>query len=149
MERKYCISRRTFVGNCIGTIVRMAPANKPRKLEIINDKLIAYFRENTKQFAVNKEGQPYPETSEYINYPKMTEEQIKKLINNIVSIKEIEELNLSNYEYNKGVSVNDENRPTWCFVDRYSQQNEDDNFIDLWALTRNIFSAIYNEITED
>lgn len=148
-KEKYVLSKRAFLGHCVMCIVQQAPANMPRKIEKIIYELNKYFRENTRMFALDKFGNQIPETSDFINYPTMAEDEIKKLVDNIVSIKEIEELNLSNNEYKNNVTVDDENRPKFTFYDRYSKEDDDNDFIDLDALTRNIFNGLMHELIED
>lgn len=61
------------------------------------------------------------------------------LSKHLLAIPEIEELNLSQVEYNAGIKVHDEKRIGWVFTSAYSKNPpKEDDFVDLDAYVRNI-----------
>lgn len=114
----------------MGEIYALAPGNKPRSAEEIAEGIVTNFKKHCKQM-----GDFY--------YHEMELRDVKAFINTILlPIEKFQELNLSNNEYQKGTSVEDESRPTIQFVSMYSYIPEDDDFVDLDACTQNIFCRI-------
>lgn len=147
-QPSYIVGSSDFIGTYIKNIVIMAPGFKPRKLDIIIDKLKAYFREETRQFALDINNNPSPDNSIGAKYPHMTEDAISDLVGNAPKkIEEIEELNLSNYEFNNRITVDDPNRSMFGFVGRNFSLKEEHDFIDLDALTRNVFCELIDQVT--
>lgn len=117
-----------------GAIVSLAPKFKPRKLQEIIDKFICAFRysKDIKQII----------SSFYIT---CSYNELHDFLKNILmSIPEFQELNLSNKEYENGISVNDPERKSIVLISRYSAElDADDDFIDLDACIQNIVNGLY------
>lgn len=128
------LSERTLMFAIGGQLFTQAPNKQPRKAEIIMTKVRDEFRKN----AYND--------NEY--YSMVLEEDnlygyVDKLLKDI---SEFEELNLSQIEYEKGITVDDESRPKYSFTsrcDKYDSESWKKDFIDLDAFIRNVVSNIY------
>lgn len=116
-----------------GQLYRMAPRNRPRDI----DKIMSHVLDEAEKVAVNADTQRTlnMKYSAFSNW----------LTNTLKSCPEFRNLNLSQNEVDKGVSVSDESRPTFAFTSAYDVETKDswrDDFIDLDAAIRNIFNCI-------
>lgn len=119
-----------------GTLYRMAPRNRPRNIRDI----MSFVIENAERQCVN---------SVNARHLHMTESEFRDWLDNVLkSCPEFCNLNLSQNEVDKGVSVDDESRPQFSFVSAYDVETEDswkDDFIDLDAAIQNIYSCIMDK----
>ncbi len=119
-EKKFVISKRNILGEIAHWAVCQSPYHRPDNLEIVLDK----FNEIIKAVP---------------NYPTFTYRQLRELLD---ELKTIPEFMLWNERKNG-------NQAQHKFVDRYStDENPDDDFIDLDALTRNVANSIAREGSE-
>lgn len=65
----------------------------------------------------------------------------------IDQIPEIRDWNLSQIEIERGVKVDDEDRPAFAFTSRYDQPKPEYDFIDIDALKQNITLSLQREAT--
>lgn len=123
-----------------GTLYRMAPRNRPRDM----DKIMSHVIENAEQAYINIVNNRHL----FMTYTEFSE----WLTNTLKRCPEFCDLNLSQNEYDKHISVDDESRPKCAFTSAYDVETEDswkDNFIDLDAAIRNIYSCIIAAHEED
>lgn len=112
-----------------GQLYEQAPKRQPRKAEIIMQKVRDSFREK----ACNR--------NEWftVNIPK---DKLYDWIHDLMfAIPEFQELNLTQIEFEKGISVDDENRPPLKFSTRYDVETSESwkyDFIDLDAFIQNV-----------
>ena len=129
-DEKISISERQLMYAIGGQLFDQAPNRQPRKAEIIMAKVRDKFREE----AYNM--------NEYYSL-SISKNKLKEWIHNLlISIPEFEELNLTQIEYEKGIKVDDENRPKYSFTSAYDVETKDswkNDFIDLDAFTRNVY----------
>lgn len=122
-----------IVDSVAGTLYRMTPRNRPRNM----DKIMSHVIERAEQACVD-----------VVNNRHLfmtTEEFNEWLTNTLKSCPEFCDLNLSQNEYEKHISVDDESRPKFAFTSAYDAETEDswrDDFIDLDAAIRNIYNCI-------
>lgn len=134
------VSERNLMFVIAGQLYDQAPNRQPRKAEIIMRKARDGFRNNER--CVND--------NEWYNIRIKRDKFYDFLKDLLFSIPEFEELNLSEIEYENGVSVDDENRSKFAFTSRYDKYDSETwkrDFIDLDAFMRNVESAfwmIYN-----
>lgn len=130
-EKTILVSERSLLFVVGGQLFDQAPNRQPRKAEIIMQKLRDKFRGN--EATVNQ--------NEYY-YIRIDEAKFYDFIKDtLFSIPEFEELNLSQIEYEKGVSVHDESRPKYTVTTAYDKYNEESwrhDFIDLDAFVGNV-----------
>lgn len=131
------LSINDFVGAIAYNAYRMAPNHAPRKIEIVMEKVRNYLRENLEQ----------PLKTDKTFWSKGFEpKEVYGFIRDMMfSIPEFKEWNLSQIEYEKGISVDDETRSEFSFSSRYDIRDEDfwkDNFIDLDAFVNNVCRVI-------
>jgi len=123
-----------------GQLFCQAPNRQPRQSEIIMQKVRDFFRNdayNDNEFYSLR----IPE-SEVYNYLK----------NIMMSIPEFVDLNLSQIEFDKKISVNDENRPKYAFYTRYDKNDSETwkrDFVDLDAFIRNVHRRLYTIMDSD
>lgn len=116
-----------------GNLYRMAPRNRPRNM----DKIMSHVIERAEQACVD-----------VVNNRHLfmtTEEFNEWLTNTLKSCPEFCDLNLSQNEYEKHISVDDESRPKFAFTSAYDAETENSwryDFIDLDAAIRNIYNCI-------
>lgn len=116
-----------------GNLYRIAPRNRPRNM----DKIMSHVIERAEQACVD-----------VVNNRHLfmtTEEFNEWLTNTLKSCPEFCDLNLSQNEYEKHISVDDESRPKFAFTFAYDVETEDlwrYDFIDLDAAIRNIHNTI-------
>lgn len=132
------IAKRTFyiyhiVEAVAGTLYRMAPRNRPRDM----DKIMSYVVEQLESVCVDVA------TDRYLH---MSAEVFNEWLTSMLkSCSEFCNLNLSQNECDKGISVDDESRAEFAFTSMYDVETEDSwryDFIDLDAAIRNIHDCI-------
>lgn len=139
-ERTILVSERNLIFVIAGQLFDQAPNRQPRKAEIIMQKVRDDFRKNKR---CNNYNEWY--------YIRLPEKEIYQFIKDMIfSIPEFQELNLSQIEYENGVSIDDENRGEYSFVTRYDKYDSESwksDFVDLNAFVRNVdrmFWVVYN-----
>lgn len=126
---KICVSLSDFIDYTVGVIYYLAPNHKPRFIYETVDKIIERFKVNC--LTVGKD----------FFYHEIELKDLYKFIKDILMpIETFRALNLSQNEYEKGISVDDKGRPEFCFISRYSWVSKDDDFVDLDACIQNIFT---------
>lgn len=134
------INERNLMFVIAGQLFDQAPNRQPRKAEIIMQKVRDKFRSDERCISDNEFYSIRIEENKFYDF-------LKELL---FSIPEFEELNLSQVEYEKGVSVNDESRTKFVLTSRYEKHDSESwktDFIDLDAFVRNVertFWVIYN-----
>ena len=128
------ISERDLMFVIAGQLFDQAPNRQPRKAEIIMQKVRDAFRSQ----AVND--------NEFYSI-RIENEKVYDWIKDLLfSIPEFQELNLSQIEFEKGVSVDDESRPKFSFTtayDKYDSESWKTDFIDLDAFVGNVNRSLY------
>lgn len=132
--RKYVINmyERDFMSCVAGQLYEQAPNHKPRKIEIIMDKAQKLFREYPTHAMIfgNTHGISMEEKDVYNFFDTL-----------LKSIPEFNELNLSQNEFDKNITVDDPNRPPFAVTSIYDIRSEDSwksDFIDLTAFVQNV-----------
>lgn len=132
--------------NLIANVVKVGITCKeyptiPRKVEIIIDKIGEICSKNFERLS---DGFSYKEFDSYNSLEKW-------LYENITSIPEIQELNLTPEEYLAEIKVDDPNREHFVFTSAYSKRRDGcDDFMGLDAFTRNLtHELIKEELTID
>jgi phage FluMu protein Com len=128
------ISKKELLGAIAYCGMRQCPHNIPRKFNEVIDKVSQIVDKEFDSMGSFK-SKAFENGKEFYNWLKTT----------LTSIQEFNEWNLSENEYRKGISVDDESRPKYLCVDRYSNVPEDNDFIDLDACIRNIYGLMLNE----
>lgn len=127
------ITLHNLIGIIAGEAYTLAPNHSPRKIEIVMDKVRNYLKDNLNQ--------PIPYDKSFY-CKEFEEDKIYGFIHDMMfSIPEFLEWNLTQIEYEDGISVDDESRPKFCFVSGYDVIEEDDwknDFIDLDAFVQNV-----------
>lgn len=128
---KQIILESVFIRCALGTIYKMAPYNKPRNPEQIVDDIHKYFAEHGKQclgsyFIVVDTAKRY--------------ELVDKVMK---SSKAFIDLNLSQEEVDRGIAVDNPDRPPFTCVSRDMTIRAYYDFIDLDACIRNINEQLY------
>lgn len=133
-----CVSLSMVVDATAGVIYRMAPDNKPRNIEKIMDHVINYFKTNGKCY-------------QDFYYMELAEEDVYKTIKEMMmSCPEFLDLNLSQDEVDRGVKIDNPERPPFAFVTRDTYIKSYYDFIDLDACIGNIVAQIkYNFFDDD
>lgn len=120
------VTERNLLFAIGGQLFDQAPNRQPRKVEIIMQKVRDAFRADDKCHNDN----------EFYSM-RLPEKGVYQFIKDtLFAIPEFQELNLSQIEYENGVSVDDENRGKYSFVTRYDKYDSDSwksDFIDLDA----------------
>ena len=123
------VSERDLMFVVGGQLFYQAPNRYPRKVETIMQKLRDIFRSE----AYND--------NEYYNVTIEPDNLYDWLKDKLFSIPEFQELNLTQEEYEKGISVDDESRPKYCLTTRYDVYDSESwkrDFIDLNAFVQNV-----------
>lgn len=127
--------RKTILAYLVKDILHVNPyINEDRTNEISN--IILYLNDKI-------EKHPLAVYDRYMNDIRIdsTEKDFTKWLKDVLfDCKDYQNLNLSYNEKEKGISVNDESRPLFCFSTRYDIYNENswkDDFIDLDAVLQN------------
>lgn len=139
-EATILVSERNLLFVIAGQLFDQAPNRQPRKAEIIMKKVRDAFRADKR---CNNDSEWYS--------IRLPEKEVYQFIKDMMfSIPEFQELNLSQIEYENGVSVDDENRAKYSFVTRYDKYDSESwksDFVDLDAFVRNVecvFWVIYD-----
>lgn len=139
-QKTILVSERTLLFAIAGQLFDQAPNRQPRKAEIIMQKVRDAFRADKR---CNNDNEWYS--------MRLPEKEVYQFIYDLLfATPEFQELNLSQIEYENGVSVDDENRGKYSFVTRYDKYNSESwksDFIDLDAFVRNaerMFWGIYD-----
>lgn len=139
-EATILVSERNLLFVVAGQLFDQAPNRQPRKAEIIMKKVRDAFRADKR---CNNDNEWYS--------IRLPEKEVYQFIKDMMfSIPEFQELNLSQIEYENGVSVDDENRAKYSFVTRYDKYDSESwksDFVDLDAFVRNVecvFWVIYD-----
>lgn len=123
-----CVSLDTFIDYTVGEIYHLAPYHKPRFIDEIVDEIITRFKIGCKQIGRD------------FFYHEIELKDLRKFIESILMpIDKFRDLNLSQNEYEQGISVDDESRPKFHFSSAYNSTPEADDFVDLDACIGNIF----------
>lgn len=131
------ISERDLMFVVGGQLFDQAPNRQPRKAETIMQKLRDAFR--SEAYNDNEFYTVLVEKDALYNWMK----------DKLFSIPEFQELNLTQIEFEKGISVDDESRPKYCFTTRYDVYDSESwksDFIDLDAFVRNVHRRLVNII---
>ncbi|MGE9941094.1 hypothetical protein ACQRBH_05925 [Bariatricus sp. SGI.161] len=136
------ISERQLMFVVAGQLFDQAPNRQPRKAETIMQKLRDAFRSES-----------YNDNEFYTVHVEQ-EDLYEWIKDKLFSIQEFQELNLTQEEYDKGISVDDESRPKYCFTTRYDVYDSESwkrDFIDLDAFVQNVHRMLLNiiDIEED
>ena len=134
------ISERDLMFTIAGQLYNQAPNRQPRKADIIMQK----FRDAFREIAVNC----IEDYSLHIEHEKVYD----WLHDTLFDIPEFCELNLSQVEYEKGISVDDENRAKYGITTAYDicdSESWKNDFIDLDAFIRNIHRKLLKIIYLD
>ena len=127
---KICVSLDEFMRISIGWIYCLAPWHKPRFINEISDGIITNFKIDCKTIGND------------FFYHEIELKDLYKFIENILMpIDKFRELNLSQNEYERGIKVDDEDRPTVQFISAFSNVPEKNAFVDLEACIQDIFSS--------
>ena len=132
----FCLYERDLMKTVGGQLFDQAPNREPRKAETIMKKLRDSFREK----AYND--------NEWYSWNIPAEELYETVEKLLKDIPEFRDLNLSQIEYENGVSVDDEDRPKYSFSSRYDVYDKDswkDDFVDLDAFVRNVVLNLKRE----
>ena len=139
-QKTILVSERNLLFAISGQLFDQAPNRCPRKAEIIMKKVRDAFRADKR---CNNDNEWYS--------IRLPEKEVYQFIYDLLfATPEFQELNLSQIEYENGVSVDDENREKYSFVTRYDKYNSESwksDFIDLDAFVRNaerMFWGIYD-----
>ncbi len=118
------VLKTTFIAEVIkwGILQNPFKGRLPRKTEVVMEKLNKLL----------------PEFIETTNMRAFVSETIEQ-------IPEIRDWNLSQVERERGVKVDDENRPSFMFTSRYDQPKPEYDFIDIDALKHNVTRSLERE----
>ncbi|MDD6638461.1 MAG: hypothetical protein PUE81_06770 [Lachnospiraceae bacterium] len=131
------ISERDLMFVVGGQLFDQAPNRQPRKAEIIMQKMRDAFR--SEAYNDNEFYTVLVEKDALYNWMK----------DKLFSIPEFQELNLTQIEFEKGISVDDESRTKFCFTTRYDVYDSESwksDFIDLYAFVQNVHRRLLNII---
>lgn len=120
---KFYLFKHNVLGHLIGNIVRLSPM--PRNLPDLNTistEVLDWLDANIKS--------DLPEDMFEIEKNDL----FSFLYRICTEVRSVEDLNLSQVERERGISVHDESRPTWVATSRYHQLKPEHGFIDLMAL---------------
>jgi len=130
LDPPWLINNKDLIACCVyqGIVCKTWPT-LPRKLDVIVDQLRRVcewtFERMSDDFYL-KEFNSYDELRSWLK-------------DHLLAIPEIEEMNLSDEEYARGVQVEDEGRAYYAFSDRYSPPcPAAEDFVDLDAYVRNV-----------
>lgn len=129
------ISERDLMFVVGGQLFDHAPNRQPRKAEIIMQKIRDAFRSE----AYND--------NEFYTASVELDSLYSWMKDKLFSIPEFQELNLTQKEYENGISVDDESRPKFCFTSRYDVYDSESwksDFIDLDAFVQNAHRRLLN-----
>lgn len=127
------ISERDFMFVVAGQIYEQSPNRQPRKAEIIMLKVRDAFRKE----AYND--------NEFYTVNIQRDELYEWIKRKLFSIQEFRELNLTQEEFERGVSVDDELRPRYSITTAFDVHNLESwrkDFVDLDAFVQNVYGRI-------
>jgi len=111
----------------------------PRKIGIIVEKVTEIYKREFEKISDDFYCKEFQSVNELVNW----------LYETIFVIPEIQELNLSQSEFESGIAVDDTERDPFVFTYRYSKPcAEDDDFVGLDAFTRNLAHNLVRENVE-
>lgn len=143
MNKQITISEGNFMFMVAGQLFSQAPNKEPRRAEIIMRKVRDNFRKQAKSF----------KEYYYIELEYNNKSEIFDFISNLLmSIEEFQELNLSQIELDQGIKVDDPSRSKFSFHSMYDKVNSEswkNDFVDLDAFIRNVYTNIMNHIERD
>src|SRR6266567_1806850 len=118
------VLKTDFIAEVIKWGIKQNPfkGQLPRKTEVVMEKLNKLL----------------PEFIETTNMRAFVSETIEQ-------VPEIRDWNLSQVELERGVKVDDENRPSFAFTRRYDQPKPEYDFIDIDALKQNVTRSLERE----
>jgi len=121
------VLKTDFIAEVIRWGIKQNPfkGQLPRKTEVVMEKLNALL----------------PEFIETTNMRAFVSETIEQ-------VPEIRDWNLSQVERERGVKVDDENRPPFMFTSMYVQPKPEYDFIDIDALKQNVTRSLEREAAE-
>jgi hypothetical protein len=128
------ISERSLMFCIAGQLYDQAPARLPRKADTIMQKV----REKIRSEFFND--------NEYYSLRIGSDDLYKYVEKLLKDIPEFRDLNLTQIEFENGISVDDENRPKYHFTSRYDIETSESwktDFIDLDAFIRNVVNRIW------
>ena len=138
-EKTIFISECNFMAAIAAQLYEQAPNRQPRKADIIMQKVKNIFRNDAMCYNDN----------EFYSI-RIPESNVYTFIETLLfSITEFRELNLSQIEYESGISVDDEKRSRYHFTSRYDKYDSESwksDFIDLNAFVRNVQIRLFNII---
>jgi hypothetical protein len=139
--KEYIVTGNKLVANIIyeATIALSLP-RLPRNAEIIVEKVREVYRKEFKQS---------PGSEFHIRTFGNYDELVNWIKEHIMTIPEIRNLNLSDSEVERGVTVNDVNRGKFYLTSRFDgDPDPKDDFIDLGAYARNLAHSLMRENIE-
>ena len=129
-----CVSLNEFLRITIGWIYCLAPYHKPRFIDEITDEIITRFKTNAKTIG-----------KDFFYYEIELRSLYKFIEDLLMPIPKFRDLNLSQIEYEMGLSVDDDDRDRFVFTSAFDTIPEDEDFIDLDACIQNIFSSFEHQ----
>lgn len=138
--RKRILSSRVFIESAVGVIYAMHPYHKPKDIDDIVEHIIMSMRE----VAVYK-------SNNYCQV-ELDENNVYDFVDKCLKgCQAFRNLNLSQAEIDKGISVDDEKREKWVIggASDGSHLKEYYDFIDLDACIRNIVNKIFDDFLND
>lgn len=126
----FCMPKKELIGAVAYCAYRMSPNQNPRNMEVVMIKLNEII---DRDFSVMSSGFVYKEfQGDFYDYIKDA----------LMSIPEFIDWNRSQAEVDKGIEVDDPNRPPYGFVSMYSKEDWYTDFIDLDAFIRNVHKLL-------
>lgn len=141
LDGKFAVTGGSLIGNVVYEAIKCKNyPTLPRKIDIIVNKVTELYKREFDNFMYD---------NFYIKYFDTSEELHEWIKANIMTIPEIQELNLTQVEYNEGITVDDPNRPKYAFTSSYENTPpENEDFIDLEAYSRNLCHDLIRENIE-
>ena len=130
------VSSSDFIKAAVGNIYYQAPFNKPRKIDEIVEHITNYFIKN--DISAHHYKQVFVDKNNMLEFVKAV----------LSDCKAFEELNLSQYEYERGVKVDDEVRLPFTFISAEFQLKPKYDFVDLDACCQNIAYDLKKTVDE-
>lgn len=130
------VSSSDFIKAAVGNIYYQAPFNKPRKIDEIVEHITNYFIKNDI-------------SAHHFNQVFVDKNNVLEFVRNVLKdCKAFEELNLSQYEYEHGVKVDDEARLPSTFITASLKLKPEYDFVDLDSCYRNIANDLKRMVDE-
>lgn len=123
---KYIVDLSDFIKAAVGNIYYQAPFHKPRKIDEIVEHITNYFIKN--DISAHHFNQVFVDKNNTLEFVRDV----------LKDCKAFEELNLSQYEYEHGVKVDDEARLPSAFITAFLKLKPEYDFVDLEACYQNI-----------